>query len=149
MREARQREGQSRATVGGWLGLLCRILVLWQPFGLALIGSSALNSLSVRGMPLALVLVGRLIVAAFGVGAGLALLQRRPGAVTMAKASLILSAVSDVFVYTTPYFPNNRPPGDTTIILAVSLTWYAVWLAYLVRSKQVRQLFLSDSDDRV
>jgi len=105
------------------------------------IGSSALNSLSVRGVPLALVLIGRVVVAAFGVGAGIALFQRRPAGLTMAKASLILSAASDVFVYTTPYFPNNRPPGDTTLILAASLAWYGVWLAYLFRSKRVRQLF--------
>lgn len=135
------RSGDEPRPLGGWLGLLCRILLLWQPLSLALIGSSALNSLSVRGLPLALVLLGRLIVAAFGVGAGLALLRRRPGAVTMTKASLIGSAAADVFVYTTPYFPNNRPPGDTTIILAASLAWYAAWLAYLVRSKRVREVF--------
>ena len=138
-----QKTGQSEEPrpLGGWLGLLCRILLLWQPLSLALIGSSALNSLSVRGAPLALVLLGRLTAAAFGVGAGLALLQRRPGAVTMTKASLIVSAAADVFVYTTPYFPNNRPPGDTTIILAASLAWYAAWLAYLFRSKRVREVF--------
>jgi len=141
MREVSQPDGQPRPTVGGWLGLLCRILVLWQPLSLAVIGSSALNSLSVRGVPLALVLLGRVVVAAFGVGAGIALFQRRPAGLTMAKASLILSAASDVFVYTTPYFPNNRPPGDTTLILAASLAWYGVWLAYLFRSKRVRQLF--------
>jgi hypothetical protein len=135
------RPGEEPRPLGGWLGLLCRILLLWQPLSLALIGSNALNSLSVRGLPLALVLLGRLIVAAFGVGAGLALLRRRPGAVTMTKASLIVSAAADVFVYTTPYFPNNRPPGDTTIILAASLAWYAAWLAYLVRSKRVREVF--------
>jgi hypothetical protein len=69
------------------------------------------------------------------------LLQQRPGAVTLAKGSLILSAAADVFVYTTPYFPNNRPPGDTAIILAASLVWYAAWLAYLFRSKRVRDVF--------
>jgi hypothetical protein len=141
MREARQPEGQPPPAVGGWLGLLCRILLLWQPLSLAVIGSSALNSLSVRGLPLAFMLVGRLIVAAFGIGAGLALLRRRAGAVAMAKASLILSAVSDIFIYTTPYFPNNRPPGDTTLILAASLAWYAVWLIYLFRSKRVRLVY--------
>ena len=141
MEEVRQPQGRAPRAVGGWLGLLCRILILWQPLSLAVIGSSALNSLSVRGVPLALVLLGRLIVAAFGVAAGLALMQRRPAAVTMAKASLLLSAASDVFVYTTPYFPNNRPPGDTTVILAASLAWYGVWLAYLFRSRRVRRLF--------
>jgi hypothetical protein len=129
------------AGVGGWLGLLCRILLLWQPLSLAVIGSSALNSLSVRGRPLALVLLGRTMVGAFGIGAGLALLRRRPGAVTMAKASLFASAAADVFVYTTPYFPNNRAPGDTTLILGASLAWYALWLTYLFRSKRVREVF--------
>jgi Protein of unknown function (DUF2569) len=127
--------------VGGWLGLLCRVLVLWQPLSLGLVASSALNSLSIRGWPLALAILGRLLVAAFGVAAGLALWRQRPGAVGLAKASLVLSAAADVFVYTTPFFPNNRPPGDTTLILVGSLLWYALWLLYLWRSKRVRLTF--------
>jgi hypothetical protein len=121
--------------------LLCRVLVIWQPLSLGLIASSALNSLSVRGLPLALVILGRLAVAAFGVAAGLALWRQRPGAVTLARASLLLSAAADVFVYATPYFPNNRPPGDSTLILAGSLAWYSLWLMYLWRSKRVRHTF--------
>ena len=123
------------------MGLLCRVLILWQPVSLGLVGSSALNSLSVRGLPLALVLLGRIAVAAVGVAAGLALWRRRPGAVTLARASLLLSAAADVFVYSTPYFPNNRPPGDSTVILAASMLWYGIWLMYLWRSKRVRQVF--------
>src|SRR4051812_24712850 len=145
MSERSQPERETKSRVGGWVGLLCRILLIWQPLSLAAVGSNALNSLSVRGMPLALVLLGRLIVAAFGVGAGLALLRRRPGAVTLAKASLLLSAAADVFVYTTPYFPNNRPPGDTGLILTAALAWYTVWLVYLYRSKRVREIFGSDA----
>ena len=132
-------EGDS--PVGGWLGLLCRVLVFWQPLSLGLVASSALNSLSIRGWPLALAIVGRLIVAGFGIAAGLALWHRRPGAVGFARASLLLSAATDVFVYTTPYFPNNRPPGDTTLILVGSLVWYGIWLMYLWRSKRVRYTF--------
>ena len=59
----------------------------------------------------------------------------------LARASLLLSAGADVFVYATPYFPNNRPPGDSALILAASLVWYGVWLMYLWRSKRVRQTF--------
>jgi len=125
----------------GWLGLLSRVLILWQPLSLALVGSSALRSLSVRGVPLALVLLGKVAVAAVGVAAGLALWRRRPGAVTLARASLLLSAAADVFVYSTPYFPNNRPPGDSTLILAASLLWYGIWLMYLWRSTRVRETF--------
>ena len=127
--------------VGGWLGLLCRVLMVWQPLSLALVASSALDSLSLRGLPLASVLVGRLAVAAFGVAAGLALWRRRPGAVGLARASLLLSAAADVFVYTTPYFPNNRPPGDTRLILMGSLVWYGIWLMYLWRSRRVDNTF--------
>ena len=123
------------------MGLLCRVLILWQPVSLGLVGSSALNSLSVRGLPLALVLLGRIAVAAVGVAAGLALWRRRPGAVTLARASLLLSAAADVFVYSTPYFPNNRPPGDSTLILAASMLWYGIWLMYLWRSKRVQRTF--------
>ena len=125
----------------GWLGLLSRVLILWAPLSLGLVGSSALRSLSVRGLPLALVLLGKLVVAAVGVAAGLALWTHRHSAVTLARASLLLSAAADVFVYSTPYFPNNRPPGDSTLILAASLLWYGIWLMYLWRSKRVRQVF--------
>ena len=120
------------------------MLILWQPLSLGLTASSALNSLSIRGLPLALVIVGRIAVAAVGVAAGLALWRLRPGAVTLARASLLLSAAADVFVYSTPYFPNNRPPGDSALILGASLLWYAVWLMYLWRSKRVRQVFSPD-----
>jgi hypothetical protein len=133
--------GEGPVGVGGWLGLLCRVLLLWQPLAFGLVASAALNSLSVRGWPLALAILARLAVAAFGVAAGLALWQRRPGAVALAKASLVLSAAADIFVYATPYFPNNRPPGDSELILSASLAWYAGWLMYLWRSKRVRNTF--------
>jgi len=137
----RLRSDSEPVGVGGWLSLLCRVLLLWQPLALGLVASSALSSLSVRGVSLALVILGRLAVAAFGVAAGLALWRQRPAAVTLAKASLVMSAAADIFVYATPYFPNNRPPGDSELILAGSLAWYGAWLMYLWRSKRVRNTF--------
>ena len=137
----RAASGDGAVGMGGWLALLCRVLLLWQPLALALVASAALSSLSVRGPSLAIAIVARLAVAAFGVAAGLALWRQRPSAVTMAKASLLLSAAADIFVYATPYFPNNRPPGDSELILAASLAWYAGWLMYLWRSKRVRNTF--------
>jgi hypothetical protein len=44
-------------------------------------------------------------------------------------------------VYTTPYFPSNRFPGDTTFYVVASLAYHGAWLAYLARSKRVRQAF--------
>ena len=123
--------------IRGWLLVLCVLLLVWQPFNLALTMSGMLDELSLRGPGLAAILVARLIAAGLGIAAGLSLLQRKPGAISIAKASLVFSAAVDVLAYATPYSPNNRPPGDATLILVASLAYYAVWLAYLVRSKRL------------
>jgi len=124
--------------IRGWLLVLCVLLLVWQPFNLALTMSGMLDELSLRGPGLAAILVARLIAAGLGIAAGLSLLQRKPGAISIAKASLVFSAAVDVLAYATPYSPNNRPPGDATLILVASLAYYAVWLAYLVRSKRLK-----------
>ena len=103
--------------------------------------SGLVDELSMRGAGLGFVLVARLLAAGLGIAAGLALFQVKPGAVTLAKASLIVSAAVDVLVYVTPWSPNNRPPGDATIILIASLLYYASWFAYLARSKRVRATY--------
>ena len=127
--------------VGGWLLLLCLLLVVGQPINLAVGASRALGSLPIRGLPLALVITGQLMVAGIGVGAGLALLGSRRGAATFAKGSLLLSAGMDLFVYSTPFVPNNRLPGTTPLFVIASLAYYAVWIAYLSRSKRVQNTF--------
>jgi hypothetical protein len=127
--------------VGGWLLVLCVLLLVWQPLSLGLLASGVLDDLALRGVPLALVLVLRVIVAAFGIAAGLALVNRRPGAVALAKASLVASAATDVFVYATPYFPSNRMPGETPFYIAAALAYYIVWFAYLFRAKRVKNTF--------
>jgi len=127
--------------VRGWLLLLCVLLLVWQPVSLSMTTAGRLEDLSLRGPGFAVVLVARFFAAALGIAAGLSLLQRKPGAVTIARASLIVSAAVDVFVYATPWYPNNRPPGDATLILAGSLAYYTVWLAYLARSKRVDAIY--------
>jgi hypothetical protein len=127
--------------VRGWLLLLCVLLLVWQPVSLSMTTAGRLEDLSLRGPGFAVVLVARFFAAALGIAAGLSLLQRQPGAVTIARASLIVSAAVDVFVYATPWYPNNRPPGDATLILAGSLAYYTVWLAYLARSKRVDAIY--------
>jgi hypothetical protein len=132
--------------VGGWLLLLCLLLLVGQPINLAIGAARALGSLPVRGLPLALVIIGQLMVAGIGVGAGLALLGSRRGATTFATYSLVLSAGMDLFVYSTPFVPNNRLPGTTPLAVIASLTYYAIWIAYLSLSKRVRNTFgASDS----
>jgi hypothetical protein len=127
--------------IRGWLLLLCGLLLVWQPISLATTMSGLVDALSARGAGLGVVLLARLLGAGLGIAAGLSLFQLRPGAVGIAKTSLVFSAMIDVLVYATPYSPNNRPPGDATIVLIASLLYYAVWFMYLMRSKRVRATF--------
>jgi hypothetical protein len=141
MTESSQPEPRRSTGVGGWLLLLCRLLIIFQPLSLAVTAAGALGAVTVRGAPVALILVLRLLVVALGVAAGRALQGRRPGAVALAKVALVISAATDVFVYTTPYFPNNRLPGDTFYYVIASLAYHGAWLTYLVRSRRVRNTF--------
>jgi Ca2+/H+ antiporter len=127
--------------VRGWLLLLCRLLVVFHPLSLAVTASGALGALSVRGTAVASILILRLIVVGFGMAAGRALQHVQPGSVTLAKAALLASAAMDLFVYTTPYFPNNRVPGDTPFYVAATLAYHGAWLLYLTRSERVRATY--------
>jgi hypothetical protein len=129
------------AGVRGWLLVLCALLLIGQPLSLGLAASSMLDVVPMRGLSLALVLTLRLLVTAMGIAAGLALLARRAAAVMLAKVALVASAATDVFVYSTPYYPSNRLPGDTAWFIAGSLVYHGVWLAYLFRSARVRNTY--------
>jgi hypothetical protein len=127
--------------VRGWLLVLCALLLVWQPLNLGLTMAGRVDELTLRGPGLAVILLARLLAAGLGIAAGLSLVQLKPGAVTIAKASLAFSAIVDVIVYATPYSPDNRPPGDATIILIASLIYYGAWFAYLAWSKRVRATY--------
>ena len=136
MRNSRQTSG-----VGGWLLVVCALLIVWQPLNVGLGATTVLDALPGRGAPLALVLMLRLLVAAAGIGAGLALLGRHAGAATLAKAAVAASAATDLFVYATPYYPSNRLPGDTVWYVALSLVYHGLLLGYLFRSARVRNTY--------
>ena len=125
--------------VGGWLLVLCGLLLVAQPVLLGVAAIDALHALPTRGLPLALLLIARVVATAMGIGAGIAIAGREGPAVPLTRAALTASAVVDVAVYTTPYFPNNRLPGETPLLLAASLTYYGVWMVYLARSRRVRE----------
>ena len=127
--------------VGGWLLVLCVWLLAWQPLSLALAASSALEALSLRGLPVGLILLMRLAVAAVGVAAGIALFTSRPASVALARVSLALSAVVDTVVYTTSYFPSSLTPGEAPIYAVGSLLFYVIWIVYLFRSKRVKYTY--------
>jgi hypothetical protein len=129
------------AGVRGWLLVLCALLLVWHPLNLALAASAVVEALPLRGLPLALVLIVRLLVTAIGIAAGLALLARRPGAVPLARVAVVTSAAVDVFVYSTPYYPSNRLPGDALWYIALTLVYHGVLLGYLFRSARVRNTY--------
>jgi len=127
--------------ISGWLLLLCRLLVVFHPLSLAITASNAMSALPARGTAVGLILLLRLVVVGFGMAAGRALQTVQTGAVNMARAALTASVANDVFVYTTPYFPSNRMPGDTIYYVAATLAYHGAWLAYLSRSRRVRATY--------
>lgn len=131
----------SQVRLGAWLRLLCGLLLIWQPLSVGISASRALNSLPLAGGRLVVILLARVAVTALGVSAGLALMDRRPGAVTLTQISLVASLAVDLVIYATPYFPSNRGPGETPLWVAGSITYCGFWLVYLNRSRNVRALF--------
>jgi hypothetical protein len=123
------------------LVIFCLLLIVWGPLQLALTVSNAISALEVRGLSLGLIIAVRVFVVAFGMAAGLALWSRRGPALTLARASILLSAATDVFVYLTPYFPNNRRPGDTPFYVAATLLYWTAWWCYLQFSREVRRIY--------
>jgi hypothetical protein len=126
------------AAVGGWLLVLCVCLAVWQPLNLAVAASAAMAALPVRGWPLGVLLGVRVVVTALGVGAALAIIGRRPGALALTRTALVVSAATELVVYGTSVFPNNRAPGDTPWYVAWTLVFHGGWLLYLWRSTRVR-----------
>lgn len=127
-----------RKKLGGWLLILSRVLLIYQPLNLAASAATALNSLPTRGPKVLVAIAVRVVGAAVAVAAGLALTNWQPGAARLTQIALAVSAACDVFIYVTPFFPNNRPPGDTPLYVAATIAFHGVWIVYLARSSRVR-----------
>jgi hypothetical protein len=106
------------AGVAGWLLVLCAILIVLQPLSIAFAAASVLDSILIRGAAAWIVLGVRMAVAAFGAGAGMALLLRRESGGLVATLALAATAATEAFVVVTPFFPNNRVPGDEPYYVA-------------------------------
>jgi hypothetical protein len=113
----------------GWLRALGLVLTVWEPVTFAVMAAGAFNAITVRGLPVAMVLLARLVSTAFSVAAGRALSDRRPSGRSFARAALALSAGVQLFAYLTPYFPSNRMPGETPAYVAATIIWYGAWFA--------------------
>ena len=127
--------------VGGWLLLLCALLLVWQPVVLGVVATNAGHSLASRGAAFVVLLAARVLATSAGIAAGIALMGRAGTALPLTKIALTLVTAVDVFVYSTPYFPNNRVPGEAPLFVAATLANYVVWMVYLARSRRVRATF--------
>jgi hypothetical protein len=133
--------GAPNGTLPIWLRLLALLLTAAEPLGLAWSVSGLVPTLGFRGAGVALLLAARVLVTGFGVAAGLAIFGRRPHAVRLAAAALVLLGASALVSLLAPILPTNLPP-DLRAPVAVAVTiYYGAWLAYLRLSRRVRRLF--------
>ncbi len=129
-----------RPRLGAPLALLCSLLIVGQPAAAGLGASRLLDSISFRGPGVVLLVALRLLAAAIGVAAGLALLGRRPGAAALARLALVSGAAVEVAISLWSKFPSNLAPGERPFVLAAVLAYYLGWLVYLSRSRRVREI---------
>ena len=118
--------------------VLSRLLLVYQPINLAVSAATALNSLPTRGPKVLVAIAVRVIGAGLSVAAGLSLTNREPHALRLTRVALVTSAACDLFIYTTSFYPNNRPPGDTPYYIGATIVVHASWLLYLM-SQRVRR----------
>lgn len=131
--------------VRGWLLLLCALLTVWNPAILALVAASRVESAGTIST-LSLMLLGiRLVVTSIGVAAGFALWQKRAGAVTLAKASLMLSALEVVGRLSTRPGLSDAPPGTRLPLALMLIVYNGSWYLYLEKSRRVRATYRLES----
>lgn len=115
--------------------LLAFLLVVWEPFNLALTAAALLDRLTDRGWPALALLVVRLGVTGFGVAAGRALWSQRPGALTLARWATGLGLGAAVITQVTSIWPRPLPPGVREPAAAAIIAWYATWWLWAMRQK--------------
>ena len=121
--------------------LLVFILAVWNPASLAFHAASTVGSVDTRSTLSLVFLAVRLILTSVGVAAGIALWLRRPGAVLLAKLSLMFFGIEAVVRLSSRADMGNAPPG-TRLPLAVFIVLHnAAWYLYLHLSSRVRAVY--------
>ncbi|MFN8065370.1 MAG: hypothetical protein U0P82_11275 [Vicinamibacterales bacterium] len=120
--------------------LLALLLIVWEPLNFAAAAAGAFNAISVRGTPVAVVLLARFGAAGLCIAAGRALLDRRPSAPLLVRAALGISGIVQVIALVTPWFPSNRIPGDTSLYVIWVVVYYGALLAFTRRSAEFKAM---------
>jgi hypothetical protein len=115
--------------------LLGCLLAFGEPLFFAVSAASAFNAISVRGLPVVLMLVARVLSTALCAAAGRAVLDSRPAARRLSVAALCATLGVQLLAVLTPYYPSNRMPGDAPWYAAGLLVYYGALLAWVVRSR--------------
>ena len=123
--------------VSGWLLLLCFLLAIWEPANVALLESSSLAGLLLRGSGAMVQLLVSLIGASMGLAAGIALWTRRPHAPNLARLALVILTITGLIRLSSP----GVMPGTRLPLMALLVAYNAAWLAYLQFSRRVRATY--------
>ena len=128
--------------------LLIFILAVWNPASLALQASSRVWTIEMRSTLSLAFLAVRIILTSFGIAAGIALWLGRPGAVWLAKLSLMLFAIEAVVRLSSRVDLGTVPPG-TRLPLAIFVVLHnAAWYLYLHFSRRVRAVYGLESQSQ-
>jgi hypothetical protein len=124
-----------------WILPLIFILTIWNPATLALQASSTVWSNGTRSTLSLAFLAARLVITSVGVAAGLALWLRRPGAVPLAKISLMLFGIEAAVRLSTRVDLGNTPPGTRLPLAMFIILNNTAWYLYLQLSRRVRAAY--------
>lgn len=112
-------------------GVLCAVLLLWQPLAFASEAATTLPSLGMRGLPALLELIVHGAVAAISVAAASALWNARPHGPALAAVALACAAAADVQRLYWSILPSQTKPGDELPLALLTVVHSAAWLMFL------------------
>ncbi len=124
-----------------WILPLIFILTVWNPATLALQAASTVSNIESRSTLSLAFLAARIIITSVGVAAGMALWLRRPGAVWLAKLSLMLFGVEAVVRLASRVDLGSAPPGTRLPLAMFIILHNGAWYLYLQISGRVRAAY--------
>jgi hypothetical protein len=130
-----------RSRIPLWILPLIFIFTIWNPAALALHAASAVWNIGTRPTLSLILLAARLIITGVGIAAGMALWFRRPGAVWLAKLSLMLFGLEAVVRLSSGVDAGAAPPGTRLPLAIFVIVHNGAWYAYLHLSDRVRAAY--------